>query len=1116
MDARPATPAVPPDEVVAHAGFVRRLAFALLRDDADADDAAQEALARALECGPAVPAARRSWLAAVVRNVAAGLRRDRTRRRRREALAARPEATSAAADLAEKAETLRAVAQAVDALDPDERAIVLFRHYDGLPPRAIAARLGLPVTTVKSRLQRAHQRLRERLDQRGGRDAQRRWRALAGFAGVSPWAPSAGGGAAGLAAKGVAMAATGKVVAAVATAIVVAAGVWLWGAGRGPAERTDSTGDPGVRAIAAGKAEGDTEAKAPGLRGSPVRGDEGAEVAAALPPPVDLARCNRDLDLFGVVVDRVGKPVAGADLRAISYPGRRGNLLDLKTYDRAVEGPRTRSSVDGSFSLRLRRGEHVVLRVAAAGFASFDRAGCTAGQRLRIVLGPPVTLVVALADEGGKPVPDTDVRVSCRDGSEGTSFERHATSDARGRATFLDLAGGVFAYVDPEPVRLAKVMWKTVDLPAEGEVTVDIVLPTGRRVAGRVTDAATGSPIPGARVGINWTLGRAVATGADGRYEIFGWNRQQGATELHVVAEDYGRLGKIVGESDAVDFALDRADTVVGRAVDPEGKPVEGAIAGVVPIGERAGREDSDVGSTTWTAADGRFRLTSLRRDQDHALVLMAPGFGRYLLDFPPRPGGPGEIDLGDVAFPFGHRIEGRVLDHDGSPVANVDVALRGANADRRRLLGGKPETGDSSYGQTEEVRTDDIGRFRFADLAPGFYTLTARRRGQREARLSVSLPDELRDVLDAEIVLGEGREVVIAVSDPAGAPLSGAYVRAMPGTASDAGFMGGGPTDAKGETRVWLPPGEWRLSVDWIRDFDPKGRRYVEASRTVPAEVSRVDVTLQEAGTISGRVLDAAGKGLVGAEFEALRGADRVGTWRAEAGGRFSLDVPKGSPVTLRVTGRRLQGGMVFEPWTSEATAVAVGATDVVVTARPVPQDRALTVVALSPEGAPLAGLAVYLMTQSGLYRQGQTNAAGRAAFSDLTAERWIAQLLPDSAHLSVWLVARGETPEPSGGDLEVRFRVGAAVSGVVVDADGRPAQGARVEVEGPGGVGGAGGIGVNTTDVEGRFRLLVDPASPLPLKLRAALSRSSGTIDVMRLPAENLTLRLSSPRSR
>jgi len=50
--------------------------------------------------------------------------------------------------------------------EPDRRAILL-RFYEGLPPRAIASELGVPVTTVKSWIQRGLEKLRESLRESG-------------------------------------------------------------------------------------------------------------------------------------------------------------------------------------------------------------------------------------------------------------------------------------------------------------------------------------------------------------------------------------------------------------------------------------------------------------------------------------------------------------------------------------------------------------------------------------------------------------------------------------------------------------------------------------------------------------------------------------------------------------------------------------------------------------------------------------------------------------------------------------------------------------------------------------------------------------------------------------
>src|SRR6185503_5300852 len=83
-----------------------------------------------------------------------------------------------AADLVERVLVQRELVSAVLELDEPYRSIVLLRYFEELPPREIAARTGIPLATVQSRLQRALARLRERLD--GEHQA---WAAL-----LLPWA----------------------------------------------------------------------------------------------------------------------------------------------------------------------------------------------------------------------------------------------------------------------------------------------------------------------------------------------------------------------------------------------------------------------------------------------------------------------------------------------------------------------------------------------------------------------------------------------------------------------------------------------------------------------------------------------------------------------------------------------------------------------------------------------------------------------------------------------------------------------------------------------------------------------------------------------------------------
>ena len=136
------SPPVDVELLLAHGRFARALARGLLADEHLAEDLAQDAWIAAREHPPTRGV--RAWLRAVVRNMAANLRRGAARREIRERAAARCEGLPSPEELAARAETLRRVAEAVLALEEPYRTTVLLRFYDDLPPAEIARLQEIP------------------------------------------------------------------------------------------------------------------------------------------------------------------------------------------------------------------------------------------------------------------------------------------------------------------------------------------------------------------------------------------------------------------------------------------------------------------------------------------------------------------------------------------------------------------------------------------------------------------------------------------------------------------------------------------------------------------------------------------------------------------------------------------------------------------------------------------------------------------------------------------------------------------------------------------------------------------------------------------------------------
>jgi RNA polymerase sigma-70 factor (ECF subfamily) len=134
-----------------------------------AEDAVQEALLLAFKALPSIeePAKFASWLYAITRHAA--LRMSRRSRRESDQLVDLDEALLARSGAFARPfaphdafeETW--VRAAIDSLDEDHRLILKLRFYDELPLKRIADFLDLPLSTVKWRLHRAKQLLREKL-----------------------------------------------------------------------------------------------------------------------------------------------------------------------------------------------------------------------------------------------------------------------------------------------------------------------------------------------------------------------------------------------------------------------------------------------------------------------------------------------------------------------------------------------------------------------------------------------------------------------------------------------------------------------------------------------------------------------------------------------------------------------------------------------------------------------------------------------------------------------------------------------------------------------------------------------------------------------------------------
>lgn len=174
-----------PEDLLAHADFVRSLARSLVLDEHRAADLVQETWLAAIQHPPRTKRSARPWLQRVMRNFAVSFHRAESRRSKREKAVARPEGVPSADEVIEREEVRRSVVETVLNLEEPYGSAILLRYYESLPPDRVAERLNVSVETVRTRLKRGLAKLRERLNRKFGNDRKSWCFALAPLAGLS-------------------------------------------------------------------------------------------------------------------------------------------------------------------------------------------------------------------------------------------------------------------------------------------------------------------------------------------------------------------------------------------------------------------------------------------------------------------------------------------------------------------------------------------------------------------------------------------------------------------------------------------------------------------------------------------------------------------------------------------------------------------------------------------------------------------------------------------------------------------------------------------------------------------------------------------------------------------
>jgi RNA polymerase sigma factor (sigma-70 family) len=746
------TDASPPFDVqrlLAEEPFVRALARALV--GGDAEDVVQQTWLRALQGGGEPVRSPRSWLARIVHNVAANDRRGARRRRERERATAAEPLVPSSAELMEREESRRALVRAVDALEAPLRTVVLLRWFDGLPPRAIARRLGVPVTTVGNRLRRAHALLRERLDAQHGGE-RRAWLVpLASFAlprAARPALPALLSATILMTMKAKTLFAGGVLAAAVVALV--------WTLSRTPPQR----GAPDVAAapppaLQQGEVRGDAAAAAPGT--APVRAPVATE-------PQGAAATTGSLTVRLVFAsDRA----PGAEIGV--------TVTDLAQYGSPVGAREARTDESGVATVAdLVPGRHLVTtdrRTTPAHLATIE-AGATRELTIELPAGVDVRGIVVDRDGvaiGGAVIDFADL------GMLGDRIAPIARTGADGRFALRAVApsGRLRARAPGYAVSPLILLHGSEG----GTLELRIALAdAGGTVAGRVTDPA-GEPVAGALVRIGedesshgiLTLpdGAAaqrstfveVATDAEGAFRAVGV-----ATGDHLVIVRAADLAPWTGRCAVAAYAETPLEVRLAPGARCSGTVRDGAGAPVRGAEVEVGRWDSLLAFRARSAADGTYRLDGLPPGE----VGIAAEHEKHGKAAATLQVAAGECAIWDATLSRGVELRGRVLSESGSALAKLEVMGEARLGPRRE-----------DWWYTRALTGAD-GRFALANCPDGTnIAITVMQDGFRLARRENIDPRAGELLVHVRALAAPSAHIVGTIVDADGRPVSNATVTA-------------------------------------------------------------------------------------------------------------------------------------------------------------------------------------------------------------------------------------------------------------------------------------------------------------------------------------------------
>lgn len=466
--------------------------------------------------------------------------------------------------------------------------------------------------------------------------------------------------------------------------------------------------------------------------------------------------------------------------------------------------------------------------------------------------------------------------------------------------------------------------------------------------------------------------------------------------------------------------------TVRGTVVSPRGEPVAGATVQCPYLRTRPTRQY--VWGKATTGPDGRFALRVETEPwlKDHVLLASKEGYAAGLTRVK-KPGEEARLELGDEPT----SLRGTVVDPQGGPLPAVEVAIRWISFPYR-VEGMQFHDGYLVHypGSPLRALSDETGRFAIEALpAEAHVSIEARGPGLADYESS-GRPPPVSEALTITMY-PEARISGRVLRD--GEPVAGERVHASTAERGAAGRAESGET---GYSIGSLPAGTYTVSVLWQDDYvaEPKTGLTVEAGE----HLQGVDLELIEGAIIEGLVMHK-GSGLPAADVGIRFTHADIPKWT------YGASTDEKGCYRQRVAPGRLEV-RVSDRWRASAEPKRVSlevengehrtGVDFVVG----PRAEECTALLIDPDGEPLAGAEVWLLTAARVYPPPKPELSDDQGRAPLGRAPTGLRARPSVFAQHRGLGLAGLAPLVlEGGTTEVRLRPAAYAIAEVADLEGR-----------------------------------------------------------------------------